>query len=75
MIEVRIRTEYEAQSEGKRLTFVPFDKLDTVIPTIEKWGGVTTNGETFDGDFYGQFVVADGAAFFEVVFDPSDDAE
>lgn len=66
MVEVRIRTNYDATA--KHLGEVPFDRasLDGVIPLINSWG---LRSEMSDGnaDLVGQFVLDETGAFFEIV--------
>lgn len=63
MIEVRIRQE--SDSESLRLGEIPFDKLDTVIPTIKEWG-ITTPSSDYP-EMFGQFVYGEISAYFEVI--------
>lgn len=62
MIEVRIRSEQEVKAV--HLAEVPFDKIGTVIPTLNDWG----IGD-HDGELSGQFVLDEelGVAFFEIM--------
>lgn len=61
MTDVRIRHEYD--TEAQRLADVPFDQLDTIIPTLAAWG--IANEE--DAELAGQFVYSDLGAYFEVI--------
>lgn len=63
MTAIFIRSEDWA--EGARLADVPFDQLDTVIPTLKKWG----LGDYEGADLSGQFVydAERHAAYYEVV--------
>jgi hypothetical protein len=61
MIEVRIRHEDEGSSVF--LTNIPFDQLDSIIPTLESWGLADAYGCTLSG----QFVYDVSSAYFEIV--------
>lgn len=63
MIEVRLRSIDSAKAV--HLATVPFDQLDTVIPTLAAWG-VSVDGDDYT-TLVGQFAVSDSAAYFEVV--------
>lgn len=70
MTEVRIRGEYD--TDGQSIGNVPFDQLDTVIPFIKSWG-LYAGSDVDVADLCGQFVYAEGGAFFEVIFsEPAD---
>ncbi len=60
MTAVHIRYDFEAKATY--LADVPFDELDTVIPTIKVW---SVHGE--DLEMSAQFVIDDASAYFEVV--------
>lgn len=68
-MQVRIRRASE--QTGRFLTTTSLDKLDQVIPTLEKWTIASDEGLPLIGQFWvdGQ----DGiGAFFEVVIDDSE---
>lgn len=66
MIEVRIRRESEGTA--KHLCQWPATELDTLIPTIEAWGVQDMNTDAF-----GEFVIDDTGAYFEVVIAETED--
>jgi hypothetical protein len=70
MIDIRIR--HQDYAESLRLGTVPFDQLDTVIPTIKGWG-IDDYGTQ---DLTGQFVYRPDTseAFFEVVINELDES-
>jgi hypothetical protein len=66
-MEVRIRRASEASS--RHLTTTSLDKLDQVIPTLNRWG-IKGPGVPDDADLVGQVWIDgqyDGRAFFEVI--------
>jgi hypothetical protein len=65
MIAVYVRRESDAKA--RYLADVPFDALDTVIPTLQAWGVEDTEHDDAADGMYGQFVVGSTAAYFEVV--------
>ena len=71
-MQVRIRRASEGT--GRFLTTTSLDKLDQVIPALEKWGIGSDEGRPLSGQFW---VDAHGEsnAFFEVVIDDSDDSQ
>jgi hypothetical protein len=62
MIEIRIRLEDWV--EAVHLCTWPATELDRLLPTIRAWG---IQGHEVSTEPVGQFVVNDGAAFFEVI--------
>ena len=71
-MEVRIRKASEATA--RHLTTIGFDKLDTIIPTLQEIGAVEADGS---GRFMiGQIVAGEEgrSAFYEVVIDDEDEA-
>lgn len=64
MTEVRIR----AQDWSKPLSLgdVPLLDLDSVIPMIKQWGLEVDRDYKDTDDLFGQFVVDDSGAYFEV---------
>jgi hypothetical protein len=64
--EVRIRHATDANS--RHLGDVPFSELDTVIPTLHRWGVADYDGMV---DFIGQFTYDDQTqtAYFEVIME------
>lgn len=68
MTEVRIR--HEADTLSAHLTDVPFDQIDTVIPTLRAWG-LNVYGDNATDDMFGQFVLEEVSgsrkAYFEVI--------
>jgi len=63
-MEVRIRRSSEASA--RHLTTTTLERIDKVIPTIERWGVEGEQGLSFTG----QFVAGDeagGGAYFEVI--------
>lgn len=64
MIEVRIRVE-KGTNKSTHLTEIPFDQLDSVIPALQEWGVSGAHDDL--ENIYGQFVVLEDGAYFEVV--------
>jgi hypothetical protein len=64
MIEIRIRIE-SATNQSTHLTEVPFDQIDAVIPALQEWGVSGAHDKVQHA--YGQFVVLEDGAYFEVV--------
>jgi hypothetical protein len=65
MTQVRLR--HEDEGSAKLLGDVPFDQLDSVIPTIKSWGLYAEDIVDTDG-LFAQFVYGDDGAYFEVAF-------
>lgn len=67
-MSVEVRLRHVDSTKAVRLGDVPFDRLDTVLPTLTGWG-VTVDGDDYP-TMLAQFVVTDTAAYFEVVVEP-----
>jgi hypothetical protein len=63
MLEVRIR--HENESKPMRLAVIEFEDIDTFFNVVKSWG-VYADGAVAE-TFSGQFVVADDAAYFEII--------
>lgn len=61
MIEVRIR--HEADTKATHLCSATVDGLDHVVKTVHGWGVADTDTPIL----FGQFVVDEAAAYFEIV--------
>lgn len=72
MIEIRIRHEDDARAVP--LCTWDASRLDDLIPLIEHWG-LAYHYDTTERGLSGGFVVADGAAFFEVLIHELPEAE
>lgn len=72
-VEVCIRYEFGNVNETAVLGTVPLFEVEQVIPLINRWG-ISSQGETYDGVAFGNFVYDPEArrAYFEVVI--SDEA-
>lgn len=68
MIEVRLRHANDAT--GVHLTEVFLDDLDKLIPTLKAWGLAIDGDLATEPLLYGQFRLADSAAYFEIVVEP-----
>lgn len=64
-IEVRIR--HQDDTNPRRFTEWPLSDLDGLLNLIKRWGIETEYASSTGEDVYGQFVVSDSAAFFEIV--------
>jgi len=67
MTDIRFRT---ADGVAVKVGDVPFDQLDSVIPTLKAWGVSDRDGTLLDTDgLSAQFVYDDerGEFFFEVI--------
>ncbi len=67
MTAVYVRHEYDA--DAKYLADVPFEALDSVIPTIARWG---IDGE--QPELSGQFSCGEAGVHFEVIIHADDTA-
>ena len=68
-VEVRIRADFQPKSV--RFTDWPIEDLAAVIRHIESWGLIADGDER--SALTGQFVLADGEAYFEIVVIAEDD--
>lgn len=68
MIEVRVRLEDD--SESVHLCDVPFAEVETLIPTLQRWGGICPFE---DRDLTGQFwLIPERDIYFEIIVGNSD---
>lgn len=69
MTEIRIR--HELAGRGAVLGDVPLDQIDTVIPTIRRWGLYDADGDVQPGRLSGEFRydADEEEAFFEVLIE------
>jgi hypothetical protein len=58
-----VRVRHENDIDAKYLADVPFDRLDTVIPTLTSWG-IQNEQPELSGQFVYDVV---GDAYFEVI--------
>jgi hypothetical protein len=65
IVEVRIR--YAEFGKGASLTDWPAADLAGLIALVESWGVHAEKQGPFTEHFYGQFVVEDNRAYFEIV--------
>jgi hypothetical protein len=66
MTDVRIRHEHEARAHHLGDVPLATDALEGVLATIRSWG-ITAHGYEIEPDLFGQFVIDDTGAYFEVV--------
>lgn len=64
MIEIRIRRSWDATAVHLADVY-DVDEIDTVLRSLKAWG----IAESDDADVFGQWVVDDGAAYFEFVIE------
>lgn len=63
MTEVRVRHVDDPHESS--LGDVPFEDIESVIPTLKRWGVYA--GEQYEDGMSGQFTVDESGAYFEVV--------
>ena len=62
-----VRIRHSGFSTSEHLTDWPINDLTGLIRSIREWG-VLTDGDYADTeDLFGQFVIDEGAAYFEIV--------
>jgi hypothetical protein len=64
--EVRVRSAYDARA-ATLVDVYDLADLDDVLDTLRRWGIVDGGGTDLGADLMGQFVVTEGAAYFEIV--------
>lgn len=64
MIDVRMRHVGDARSV--HFATVEFDQLDSLIPTLQAWGGVLVRGVETE-DMSAQIVLDETGAYFEIL--------
>lgn len=67
--QVKIRADWE--TDAKPLGEVEFDKIDDVIRKVLSWG-IADYEALGEDDLFGQFVVNDREAYFEIVIATED---
>lgn len=70
-IDVRIRHGNDLKAVP--LTTWPMDELNELMSTVGEWGLTTPEGVTYDDASFGQIVVGESGAFFEIVFGVGDE--
>jgi hypothetical protein len=66
MTEIRIR--HEGCADPVSLGDISLSAIDTVIPLLKSWGLRAEDGTVDRDGIYGEFVIRDGKAFFEVMY-------
>lgn len=64
MIDVRMR--HISDTRSVHFATVEFDQLDSVIPTLQAWGGVQVRDVQTE-DIAAQIVLDDTGAYFEIL--------
>jgi hypothetical protein len=73
MSTIPVRIRHEDDLKAVPLTEWPIDDLTSLIHTLREWG-LIRNGMPYDEATFGQIVVTDSGAYFEIVFGAGDES-